>query len=77
MAIYNYKGYSFLVRHYTHEELVKIDEELPHTGASQEAGFYWDEVDDDGDPMGAPSGPYATEDEAINEFKKIADSHKP
>lgn len=77
MTIHTYKGYQFLVRYYTHEELVKIDEDLPQTGASQEAGFYWDEIDIDNDPMGAPSGPYANEEEAIFEFKKIADRYKP
>ena len=77
MPIYNYKGYQFLVRLYSHEELVKIDERLPHTGASQEEGFYWEEIDGDGEPMGAPSGPYASAAEAAIEFEKIADRHKP
>jgi hypothetical protein len=72
MTIHEHKGHKVSVRHFSHEELCKIDECLPHTGASQEAGFYWDELDEDGE-LGAPSGPYASEDEALAEYIKFAD----
>lgn len=71
MTIHHYRGNAVIVRYYTHEELVKIDEKLPYTGASQDAGFFWDEIDGAGVPNGAPSGPYASEEEALEQYKKM------
>ena len=60
MTIFEHNGVQFSVRFYTHEELVKIDEVIGHTGASQEAGFYFDDVEN-GKEFGAPAGPFANE----------------
>ena len=60
----------FSIRFYTTTELKKIDENLPETGASQEPGFYYDEVDDE-EEMGAPCGPHPTQEAAIEECVKI------
>lgn len=74
MTIKTYRGYSISTRHFSHEELVKIDEDLPATGASQEAGIYYSEVQD-GEEDGAPCGPYVSEDEAFDSYKEHVDRY--
>lgn len=71
MTVYQYKGFYVSVRHYSTEELVKIDEDLPDTGSSQEAGFYWDEYDEmEDEANGAPCGPYSSEEAAKRAWVK-------
>lgn len=64
MAIVSHRGYRASIRFYSKEEIVKIDESLPNTGSSQEAGFYFDELDSDKSEIGAPVGPFKSEIEA-------------
>lgn len=66
---HEYRGFFARVRFYTTEELKKIDETLPNTGASQKPGYFWDEFDGE-DVLGAPSGPYKTREAAVRSWKQ-------
>lgn len=74
MSIYRHKSFYASVRHYTTAQLQKIDADLPETGASQKPGYYWDECDKGGrDKVGAPSGPYPTEEKALQAWVNMVD----
>lgn len=74
-GIHYYKGFAALCRYWTRAELKKHDETSGFTGigASQEPGWYWDEIDtDDLVPLGALCGPYASEIEARDKWLEMA-----
>lgn len=70
--IAKYRGCEANIRFYTQEELIKIDQALPETGASQEPGYYHDDIED-GEESGTPCGPYSSETEAFAAWVAVID----
>jgi hypothetical protein len=56
------------IRHFTQQEMERIDEDYPHPDSSIEAGWYWRELDE-GNPPGAPVGPFESEGAALADFQ--------